>query len=226
MRLKNVPGSREAIEASKYVIKEDAAPKGKWSEIFGNSNPVRIEIGMGKGSFIIEQARQNPDINFVGIEKFSSVLIRAVEKQNVEELPNLFFLRIDAEYINDWFGEGEAERIFLNFSDPWPKERHAKRRLTSRQFLKRYDKILKADGIIEFKTDNEALFDFTLEEVPEAGWRIAAQTRNLHESEMNEGNIMTEYESKFSALGRKICKCIIVRNEKMCDCRRCRHKKL
>ncbi len=211
MRLKNVPGSREAIEASKYVVKEEAMPKGKWSEIFGNVNPVRIEIGMGKGSFIIEQARQNPDVNFVGIEKFSSVLIRAIEKQNAEVLPNLLFIRMDAEYINDWFAQNEVDRIYLNFSDPWPKERHAKRRLTSRQFLNRYDLILKQGGIIEFKTDNIDLFAFTLEEVPQAGWHIAAQTKDLHASDMNVGNIMTEYETKFSALGQKICKCIIVR---------------
>lgn len=211
MRLKNVPGSREAIEASKYVIKESEDPDPRWSEIFGNNNPVRIEIGMGKGAFLIEQARLNPDINFVGIEKFSSVLIRAIEKQDVEQLPNLLFMRMDAEYITDRFAEGEVDRIYLNFSDPWPKEKHAKRRLTSRQFLKRYDKILKPDGIIEFKTDNTELFGFTLEEAPEAGWEIAEQTFDLHRSGMNEGNIMTEYEKKFSSLGQKICKCVIRR---------------
>lgn len=213
MRLKNVPGSREAIEASKYVIKEEDKPKGRWKEIFGNENPIRIEIGMGKGSFIMEQARQNPDINFVGIEKFSSVLIRAIEKQDVEDLPNVLFVRMDAEYINDWFDAGEVDRIYLNFSDPWPKERHAKRRLTSRQFLARYDSILKQDGIIEFKTDNTDLFGFTLEEVPEAGWEIREMTRDLHNSKMNEGNIMTEYEKKFSGLGQKICKCVIARSK-------------
>lgn len=219
MRLKNVPGSREAIAESKYVIPEEPRGqewpvKGRWAEVFGNSSPLRIEIGMGKGAFLMETARQNPDINFVGIEKFSSVLIRAIQKQEIQQLPNIMFIRMDAEYITDVFALGEVDRIYLNFSDPWPKDRNAKRRLTCRQFLERYEKVLKPEGLVEFKTDNTGLFEFSLEEVPEAGWEMVASTRDLHaDSILNEGNIMTEYEKKFSEKGQKICKYIIKRPE-------------
>ena len=167
MRLRNVRGSREAIADSEFTINDFKEYKGKWREIFGNDNPIRIEIGMGKGKFITEMAMNNPDINYIGIEKYSSVLIRAVEKRRELEIDNLFFIRMDAVEIEDAFEKGEIDRIYLNFSDPWPKDRHAKRRLTSRQFFERYDKILKDDGIIEFKTDNKDLFDFSLEEVKE-----------------------------------------------------------
>lgn len=216
MRLRNIPGSREVIAESRFVIPETEAGKewpvrGRWAEEFGNDSPIRIEIGMGKGAFIMEQARKNPDINFVGIEKYSSVLIRAIQKQELEDLPNLKFIRMEAEYITDVFAHGEVDRIYLNFSDPWPKEKHAKRRLTSHQFLARYDRILKPDGIVEFKTDNQDLFAFSLKEVPVAGWTILAATCDLHGSDMCEGNIMTEYETKFSAMGQKICKYIIKR---------------
>jgi len=215
MRLKNIPGARETIAESKYLIPEEEGEwsvKEKWSEIFGNDNPIRVEIGMGKGAFLMECARRDPQINFVGIEKYSSVLLRAVEKQNEEELPNVRFIRMDAESIENVFAKKSIDRVYLNFSDPWPKARNAKRRLTSRRFLARYDKILKPDGVIEFKTDNRALFDFSLEEAPEAGWEILAYTFDLHKDEqMNEGNIMTEYENKFSKLGNKICKMIIGR---------------
>lgn len=207
MRLKNVPGSREKIEECEYVIK-NASP-GLWKEIFQREAPLRIEIGMGKGAFIMEQARRNPEMDFVGIEKFSSVLYRAIQKQETEELPNLRFLRMDAEEICSVFGSGEIDKIYLNFSDPWPKERHAKRRLTSRAFLSRYANILKAGGEIEFKTDNKALFDFSLEEARAAGWEILLETYDLHSSEFADGNIMTEYEEKFSARGIPICKYII-----------------
>ncbi len=217
MRLRNIPGSRDKIKSSPYVITETAMGevwpvRGRWTDEFGNTNPIRIEIGMGKGAFIIEQAKQNPDINFVGIEKFSSVLIRAIEKQDAENLPNLKFLRMEAEYIEDVFAPGEVDRIYLNFSDPWPKEKHAKRRLTSHQFLARYDTILKEDGVVEFKTDNPDLFSFSLKEAAVAGWMILDATCDLHNSYLSEGNIMTEYEAKFSALGQKINKYIIRRN--------------
>ena len=155
-------------------------------------------------------ARLNPDINFVGIEKYSSVLLRAIQKMEEETLPNLIFIRMDAEDITEVFEEGEVDRIYLNFSDPWPKDRHAKRRLESRQFLERYKSILKDGGLIEFKTDNNDLFDFALEEVKEAGWEMIAFTRDLHNNkELCEGNIMTEYEAKFSAMGNPINKYII-----------------
>ena len=167
---------------------------------------------MGKGRFIMQLAAENPDINYVGIEKYSSVLIRALEKQEEVQLPNIIFIRMDAEEITDVFGKGEVDRIYLNFSDPWPKDRHAKRRLTSRQFLARYNGILKKDGTLEFKTDNRVLFDFSVEEVEPAGWKIAAITYDLHNDEkMNEGNIMTEYEERFSGMGTPINKFILER---------------
>ncbi len=213
MRLRNVPGAREVMVENQYVYTKPEGMKGTWGEVFGNDNPIRIEIGMGKGRFISTLASMNPDINYVGIEKYSSVLLRAVEKQDELQLPNLRFIRMDAENICEVFDQGEVDRIYLNFSDPWPKDRHAKRRLTSRQFFARYNNILKKDGQVEFKTDNMGLFDFSEEEVKEAGWNLVAITRDLHNnSHMNEGNVMTEYEEKFSSMGNPICKLIATRN--------------
>ena len=214
MRLRNVPGSREAIAESKNVINEPVLLKGKWNTEFKNDNPIRLEIGMGKGNFIIRQAQENPNINYVGIEKYSSVLIRAIEKCEETEVLNLRFIRMEAEYICDVFEKGEIDRIYLNFSDPWPKDRHAKRRLTSRQFFERYDVILKDDGVVEFKTDNDLLFQFSLDQVPEAGWELVAHTWDLHNDEkLVKGNVMTEYESKFSAKGNPIHKLIAKRTK-------------
>ena len=211
MRLRNVPGAREVMVENQYVFTEPEGMKGTWSEVFNNDNPVRIEIGMGKGRFVSTLAQLNPDINYVGIEKYSSVLLRAVEKQDELNLPNLRFIRMDAEAITEVFDRGEVDRIYLNFSDPWPKDRHAKRRLTSRQFFERYNIILKKDGQVEFKTDNRPLFDFSVEEVKEAGWQLRAVTYDLHnDAKLCEGNVMTEYEERFSAAGNPICKLIAV----------------
>ena len=212
MRLRNVPGAREVMVENDYVFTEPVGMKGTWHQVFGNDNPVYIEIGMGKGRFISTLAAQHPDINYVGIEKYSSVLLRAVEKQDELLLPNLRFIRMDAENICEVFDAAEVSRIYLNFSDPWPKDRHAKRRLTSRQFFARYDVILKKEGRVEFKTDNRALFDFSLEEVTAAGWQLDAVTTDLHRDEtMNAGNVMTEYGERFSAAGNPICKLIAAR---------------
>lgn len=212
MRLRNVKGSREAIEVNEYTINEPEAMKGRWREHFKNNNPIHIEVGMGKGRFITTLAGMNPDINYIGIEKYSSVLYRALEKMEALKLPNLYFIRMDAEDICEVFDSGEVDRIYLNFSDPWPKDRHAKRRLTSKEFFARYDKILVPDGRVEFKTDNNDLFDFSLEQIPEAGWKIQEFTRDLHHNpSMNEGNVMTEYEEKFSSAGNTINKVIAVR---------------
>ena len=212
MRLRNVPGSREALADNDMGINATTELKGKWKEEFGNDNPIRIEIGMGKGKFITTLAMENPDINYIGIEKYSSVLIRAIERCEEIEVPNLRFIRMEAEYICDVFEKGEVDRIYLNFSDPWPKDRHAKRRLTSKQFFERYDVILKKDGIVEFKTDNDLLFQFSLEQVPEAGWELIEQTWDLHNDErLMQGNVMTEYESKFSQMGNPIHKLIAKR---------------
>ena len=212
MRLRNVTGSREVIAESSYVIHEPQDQKGKWHEIFGNDHPIRIEIGMGKGRFIMDLARMNPDINYVGIEKYSSVLIRGIQKMEADPLPNLYFIRMDAEEIASVFDRGEVDRIYLNFSDPWPKDRHAKRRLPSREFLQRYNEILVPDGVIEFKTDNHDLFQFALEELEPAGWHLDQMTEDLHHNtEMMQGNVMTEYEERFSSLGNPIYKYIISR---------------
>lgn len=212
MRLRNVTGSREMIAESEYVIHKPQEYKGKWQQVFGNSNPVHIEIGMGKGRFIMELARRNPQVNYVGIEKYSSVLVRGIQKMEQDPLSNLFFIRMDAEEITSVFDKDEVTRIYLNFSDPWPKDRHAKRRLPSREFLHRYDEILTTDGQIEFKTDNHDLFQFALEELEPAGWHLEQVTEDLHHDEkMMQGNVMTEYEERFSAMGNPIYKYVIKR---------------
>lgn len=211
MRLRNIKGSREVIASNEFVVQEAESQRGQWKTVFENENPVHIEIGMGKGQFIMELARRNPDINYVGIEKYSSVLIRAIEKRSQEDLPNLLFVRMDAEHIAEVFGEEEVDRIYLNFSDPWPKDRHAKRRLTSKEFLARYDQCLKKDGYIQFKTDNRPLFDFTLEQAAEANWQTNEVSYDLHHSEYVEGNIMTEYEERFSAQGNPIHRVVLTR---------------
>ncbi len=214
MRLRNITGSREVIAQSPFVVPEERLFEcpGTWHEIFGNNNPIYIEIGMGKGRFIHTIAREHPDINYVGIEKYSSVLLRAIQRMEAEELANLKFIRMDAEDIEKVFAAGEVGRIYLNFSDPWPKERHAKRRLPSREFLARYDRILEKDGVLEFKTDNRGLFDFALEELEPAGWTAKIVTYDLHRDEkLMEGNVLTEYEEKFSSKGNPICKYVIGR---------------
>ena len=213
MRLRNIPGADEAIADSPHCIQEPMAEKGRWHLIFGNENPIHIEIGMGKGQFIMKLAKEHPDINYIGIERYSSVLLRALQKMEIEPLPNIRFLCKDASIITEVFDEEEVAKIYLNFSDPWPKERHAKRRLTSRQFFERYDKILARNGVVEFKTDNDDLFAFSMEEVAEAGWTLDAHTFDLHHDPvLNEGNVMTEYEEKFSSLGHPIHKLIARRS--------------
>ncbi len=218
MRLRNIPGSREAIAASEYVVHEDVMreKKGHWSEVFGNDHSLYLEIGMGKGRFITELALRHPERNYVGIEKFSSVLLRALEKRGENpQLTNLLFLRMEAEDLTEVFGEGEVAGIYLNFSDPWPKDRHAKRRLPSREFLARYDSVLTREGRVEFKTDNRALFEFALAEADAAGWTVEQCTFDLHHDEqMVQGNIMTEYEERFSSQGNPICKVVLGRRHR------------
>ena len=213
MRLRNIPGSKEAIAESAYVIQNPEKRRGCWQEVFGNQNPVQIEVGMGKGRFIMDMARLHPEVNYIGIEMYDSVLLRAVQKieQLEEKLPNLYFIRTDARNLPEIFGKEEVDRIYLNFSDPWPKDRHAKRRLTARQFLERYEQILVKHGQVEFKTDNRPLFEFSLDEIREAGWTLLAHTFDLHhDKQMMEGNVMTEYEEKFSSAGNPIHKFIAV----------------
>ena len=212
MRLRNITGARDIIAKSEYVVQEPAAYKGRWKELFENKGELHMEVGMGKGRFLNEMARRNPHINYIGIEMYSSVLLRAIQKMEADPLPNLKFICEDARILPDVFEKGEVDHIYLNFSDPWPKDRHAKRRLPSRQFLARFDQILKADGRISFKTDNRDLFDFAVEELEPAGWKAEVITYDLHADEvLCEGNVMTEYEEKFSSKGNPICKYIIYR---------------
>ena len=214
MRLRHIRGAEETIATSPYVIQEPELHKGSWNQVFGNDNPIQIEVGMGKGRFIMELAQQNPDINYIGIERYSSVLLRGLQKRAQLELNNIYFMCIDAKNMADYFAPGEVDKIYLNFSDPWPKDRHAKRRLTSTRFLERYDNILTPEGRVMFKTDNKDLFDFSLEQVEEAGWILESHTYDLHHSEYNEGNVMTEYEEKFSAKGNPICRLVAYRHAK------------
>lgn len=211
MRLRHIPGAEQRIEESVHVVREPELCRGRWAEVFGNGNPVYMEIGMGKGRFLMELAAANPEINYVGVERYSSVLLKAIQKQEELLLPNVRFLREDALELPQMFGPGEVKRIYLNFSDPWPKDRHAKRRLTSPRFMEVYSQILAEDGSVEFKTDNAELFAYSLESIPSAGWRVVMETRDLHHSRYAEGNVMTEYEEKFAAKGNPICKLIAVR---------------
>lgn len=212
MRLRNIKGSKEFIENSPFVVHQPEEYKGCWQDLFHNNNPLHVEIGMGKGQFIHTLAAEHPDINYLGIEMYSSVLYRALERRAQTELDNLYFLRFDARNLTEIFSSGDIDRIYLNFSDPWPKDRHAKRRLTSPNFLSMYDKVLLPSGYIQFKTDNRSLFDFSVESVKESGiWHIDELTYDLHHSEYLEGNIMTEYESRFVAEGKPICRFVISR---------------
>lgn len=212
MRLRHIKGAEETIANNRFVVQNPEECKGKWRALFPQANPIHIEVGMGKGRFIMDMAEAHPDINYIGIEMYSSVLLRATQKMEERTLDNLKFILMDAVKIDECFAEGEVDRIYLNFSDPWPKDRHAKRRLPSARFLEKFHGILVKDGEIEFKTDNRVLFDFALEEVEAGGFELVRHTFDLHnDSEMMEGNIMTEYEERFSSIGNPICKYIIRR---------------
>lgn len=202
MRLRNIKGANEIIEDSKYVILNPEEKKGNWQKIFNNDNPINIEIGMGKGDFIIGMAKKNSNINFIGIEMYDSVIVKAVQKLEYEDIPNLKLIRMDATLIENVFDK-EVNLIYLNFSDPWPKKRNAKRRLTHEKFLSRYDNIFKDEKVIYMKTDNVSLFEFSLESLSEYGYKLRNISLDLHKSDF-EGNVMTEYEKKFSNMGIKI----------------------
>ena len=208
MRLRHIPGSEDAVFASPYVLASPEQHRGRFGAVFGNENPIEIEIGMGKGKFIMEQARRHPEVNFLGIERYPSVLLRAIKKQEQSRLPNLYFMCVDAKLLPEIFAQGEISRIYLNFSDPWPKDRHAKRRLTSPGFMEAYGSVLKKEGTEEFKTDNQGLFAYSVASIQEAGWRIQWYTKDLHHTDAAGDNVMTEYEEKFSSMGNPICKLI------------------
>ena len=208
MRLKNVKGANEIIIKGKYYVDDPFSYIGSWKKVFGNNNPIYIEIGMGKGDFIIENAKRYPNINFIGIEKYDSVIVRAIQKSNELELNNLKIVRMDAKNLDQIF-DREIDLIYLNFSDPWPKERHAKRRLTSPNFLAIYDKVFKNDNKIIMKTDNIDLFNYSVDSLSNYGYKIIELTNNL--DCLNEDNIMTEYEKKFFNKGIKINKLVAVK---------------
>ena len=201
MRLKNIKGASEKILLGKYFINNPSDYKGRWNELFKNNNPIYIEIGMGKGNFIIKNALNNPNINYIGIEMYDSVILRAVEKTNELELNNLYLIRMDARLIEDIFDK-EVDLIYLNFSDPWPKDRHAKRRLTSPRFLEKYSNIFKSKNKIIMKTDNIDLFNYSVESLKDYGYTIDYLTNDLHKDKDNI--ITTEYEDKFINKGVKI----------------------
>lgn len=202
MRLRNIKGAKEKIEKSNYIIKEPNNYKGNYQEAFNNNNPIYIEIGMGKGNFIIENALKYPDINFIGIEKYDSVILRAVEKLENNDIPNLKLIRIDASNINEVFDK-EISLIYLNFSDPWPKDRHEKRRLSSSNFLNKYDEIFKNNKQIIMKTDNRKLFEYSIKSFTDYGYKINDVSLDLYRDQ-HDLNIPTEYEMKFNELGYPI----------------------
>ena len=214
MRLRNIPGADEIVAASPYCIQNPTEHRGQWKALLRSPNPIHLEIGMGKGRFLMNLAALNPDIQYIGVERYTSVLLRAVQKMDELQLPNVHFICEDAATLPEVFAQAEIDRIYLNFSDPWPKDRHAKRSLPSHQFLERYDQFLAPSGHLEFKTDNQDLFTFSLEEIGNSDiWHVDASTRDLHHDPvMNQGNIMTEYEEKFSSQGNPICKLIASRS--------------
>lgn len=205
MRLKNIKGASEKILKGKYFINDPSSYKGKWHSLFKNDNPIHVEIGMGKGKFLLENALNNPNINYIGIEKYDSVILRAVEKTNDLELNNLYLIRMDARLIEDVFLK-EIDVIYLNFSDPWPKDRHSKRRLTSEVFLRRYDEIFRSSKRIIMKTDNIRLFEFSIASLRDYGYAITYLSYDLHnDKDKDKDNIITtEYEDKFVSQNIKI----------------------
>ncbi|MGD6992607.1 tRNA (guanosine(46)-N7)-methyltransferase TrmB [Sutcliffiella horikoshii] len=207
MRFRNKPWATDFIaENSFYCIPDPENQQGKWNEIFGNNNPIHIEVGTGKGTFVTEMAKANPTINYIGIELFESVIVKALEKAVAADIPNVKLLNVNAQKLADYFEAGEVDRVYLNFSDPWPKTRHEKRRLTYKGFLDLYKEVLVSQGEIHFKTDNRGLFEYSLMSFSEYGLLLKYVSLDLHNSEF-EGNIMTEYEEKFSSKGFPIYRC-------------------
>ncbi|WP_226670193.1 tRNA (guanosine(46)-N7)-methyltransferase TrmB [Metabacillus litoralis] len=204
MRLRHKPWANDFItEHSQYAISNPEQYKGRWHEVFGNHNPIHIEVGTGKGQFLAGMSQQHPDINYIGIELFDSIIVAAIQKAVDLQLSNLKLLNVNAKDLTDYFDQNEVQRVYLNFSDPWPKARHTKRRLTYKEFLSLYEKILIKGGEIHFKTDNQGLFEYSLISFSEYGLRLKFICLDLHQSDF-EGNIMTEYEEKFSGKGQRI----------------------
>lgn len=204
MRLRNIPGAEEALREYPTFVDNPAGMKGRWKERFGNDHPIHIEIGCGKGRFINTLAERHPNINFIAIELKAEVVLRAAQRTEKREIPNLAFVQYNAALLPDLFGAEEVSRIYLNFSDPWPKTRHAKRRLTYASFLNTYKQVLKKNGEIHLKTDNEKLFEFSLNQFSNERFQLRNITFDLHQSALAEENVMTEYEERFSSRGQRI----------------------
>lgn len=204
MRARNKPWAKDRLnEYPQYAIGNPEEHKGKWHEVFGNENPIFIEVGTGKGRFITGMAKANPDVNFIGVELSDSVIVTALDRLIEEELPNVKLLNVNANDLRDYFAKSDVSRVYLNFSDPWPKTRHEKRRLLFSTFLSVYEDILPENGEIHFKTDNQGLFEYSLRSISQYGMLLTYVSLDLHNSEF-EGNIMTEYEEKFSQKGNRI----------------------
>ena len=216
MRLRHIPGSEDFVREAASVVNAPERYRGNWSTFFRKEAPLALEIGMGKGRFLRELSAREPERNFLGLERYASVLQKAIERKEREEREwekrereNLYFLWEDAKRLTEIFAPGEVARFYLNFCDPWPKKRHAKRRLTYRDFLETYRRLLEKGGTLHFKTDNRPLFDFSLEEFEAAGLAVRDISYDLH-AEHRADNIETEYERKFSGLGEKINRCEVV----------------
>ena len=204
MRVRNRPGAAEMLAAHpNFVISDPTLWKGKWNELFENDHPIHIEIGMGKGQFITGMAKAHPEINYIGVEMQVSVVSIALDKLIEQPLPNLKLLHVDGSALTEYFADSEVDQIYLNFSDPWPKKRHEKRRLTYKTFLAVDEQILRPNGEIHFKTDNQGLFEYSLASFSQYGMILKQVWLDLHQSQF-EGNIMTEYEEKFSSKGMPI----------------------
>ncbi|KYG26665.1 tRNA (guanosine(46)-N7)-methyltransferase TrmB [Alkalihalobacillus trypoxylicola] len=215
MRLRHKPWAREEMERNSHiVISEPENWLGKWQQLFGNDHPIFVEVGTGKGQFLTGMGKVHPNINFIGIEKYESVLVTAMERVREAEIENVKFINGDVEDLLSFFEENELSRLFINFTDPWPKNRHEKRRLTFHDFLERYEKVLKSDGEIHFKTDNQGLFEYSLHSFSKYGMTLNQISLDLHNSDI-EGNIMTEYEEKFKAKNMRIYRCeAVFQNDK------------
>jgi tRNA (guanine-N7-)-methyltransferase len=207
LRLRNIPGAKDELKQCPNIVVQDPSQhKGSWKGVFNNENPIHVEVGTGKGQFLVGMSELHPHINFIGIEKYDSVLLRALEQVKDLNRPNLKFLNEDVADILNFFKKGEVERLFINFTDPWPKNRHEKRRLTYKGFLEMYEQILVDGGEIHFKTDNQGLFEYSLESFSGYGMTLHNVSLDLHRSEI-KGNVMTEYERKFSRKGMRIYRC-------------------
>jgi tRNA (guanine-N7-)-methyltransferase len=213
MRLRYVENAYEMIDKNPRLLQKPEQYKGKWQSLFKKNQPLRVEFGGGKGSFIIDTAEQDPDSNYLTFERNAKVVCKSLPKLEAINHDNFYIVCADVTDVCGIFEDDSVDRIYLNFSDPWPKDRHAKRRLTHDAFLKKYEKILKAGGELHFKTDNDGLFDYSLQAFERQGWTLKVVTRDLHKSAYIEGNVMTEYEEKFSNLGKNINKLIAVSNK-------------